>query len=636
MIFQCKMCGGDLDITPEATTGTCQYCGSIMTLPRVDDERIAHLFNRANHYRMKNEFDQAATVYQNIIAEDKENAEAYWGLCLCRYGIEYVKDPVTEKRIPTCHRTCFSSVFEDEDYLCAFEHADSVAQSIYRREAEEIDIIQKKILDISSKEEPYDIFICYKEENKIGERTLDSVIAQDIYYTLEKEGYRVFFAKISLEDKVGKEYEPYIFAAINSAPIMLVVGTKPEYMNAVWVKNEWSRFLDRINHGEKKTLIPLYKGMSPYDMPEEFVNVQSLNMEKIGFIQDLLHGIQKILSPGKTEVVYREISEPDDKTNALVRRMFLFLEDKEFEQADNYCERILDLNPECGEAYLGKLMVKLRLEEESQLGKQRETFDHYKEYEKIMRFGSTELKERVKGYLTEIQERWQREKEEKERRKRALEEEKRREKEEERKRLEEWKKKREESERIAKEKREREQKERKERELEEKRRVAAAQRIEREKQAKKLEGLIKDAQRDLQRDEMRCGGLLGEMEEVLNKRRMTNILTFAIPIVIMLLILLILKFDIMALFMPEKTGSPLGMAGTVVFCAMFVIVFAAIGVYNSEGDFIVSHILDYKNKIIELEKKIYECEQEIHRQKEAIKEKKKMYNNLKKKLESGG
>ena len=31
-------------------------------------------------------------------------AEAYWGLVLCRYGIEYVNDPATGKKVPTCHR----------------------------------------------------------------------------------------------------------------------------------------------------------------------------------------------------------------------------------------------------------------------------------------------------------------------------------------------------------------------------------------------------------------------------------------------------------------------------------------------------------------------------------------------------
>ena len=54
---------------------------------------------------------------------------------------------------------------------------------------------------------------------------MDSVIAQDIYKALTDEGYRVFFSRISLEGKLGAEFEPYIFAALNGAKVMIIVGT---------------------------------------------------------------------------------------------------------------------------------------------------------------------------------------------------------------------------------------------------------------------------------------------------------------------------------------------------------------------------------------------------------------------------
>lgn len=72
---------------------------------------------------------------------------------------------------------------------------------------------------------------------------------------LTKEGFKVFFARYTLEDKLGTAYEPYIYAALNSARVMVVVGTKPQYFNAVWVKNEWSRYLGLMKQGKKKTLI---------------------------------------------------------------------------------------------------------------------------------------------------------------------------------------------------------------------------------------------------------------------------------------------------------------------------------------------------------------------------------------------
>ena len=112
------------------------------------------------------------------------------------------------------------------------------------------------------------MFICYKETDNVGNRTVDSVLAYDLYNELTKEGYKVFFSRITLEDKIGTAYEPYIFAALNSAKIMIVLGTKPEYFNATWVKNEWSRYLTLAKKSNgKKILIPAYKDMDPYDLP---------------------------------------------------------------------------------------------------------------------------------------------------------------------------------------------------------------------------------------------------------------------------------------------------------------------------------------------------------------------------------
>ena len=68
----------------------------------------------------------------------------------------------------------------------------------------------------------------------------------ELYYELVNEGYKVFFSKITLEGKLGIAYEPYIFAALQSSKVMVVISTKKEYANSPWVKNEWSRFLTLI------------------------------------------------------------------------------------------------------------------------------------------------------------------------------------------------------------------------------------------------------------------------------------------------------------------------------------------------------------------------------------------------------
>ena len=50
------------------------------TLPIVNEDRIAKLFDRANERRRNSEFDDAMSIYENIIAEDSAIAEAYWGI----------------------------------------------------------------------------------------------------------------------------------------------------------------------------------------------------------------------------------------------------------------------------------------------------------------------------------------------------------------------------------------------------------------------------------------------------------------------------------------------------------------------------------------------------------------------------
>ena len=298
-IFKCKMCEGSLEITNE-TVAVCEYCRTVQTIPRLTDEKRVNLYDRANHFRRNNEYDKALSIYEQILLEDKTDAEAYWSILLCIYGIEYVEDPATHRRIPTVNRVQLTSILDDENYKATLKYSDSKQKKVYEQEAREINRIQKEILEISENEEPYDVFICYKETDANGERTEDSVLAQDIYTQLEQEGIRVFFSKISLEDKLGSAYEPYIFAAINSAKVMIVVGTKQEHFNAVWVKNEWSRYLAHVKNGENKTIIPAYKDMSPYDLPVEFSHLQSQDMSKIGFMQDLVRGVKKLLSEDKS------------------------------------------------------------------------------------------------------------------------------------------------------------------------------------------------------------------------------------------------------------------------------------------------------------------------------------------------
>lgn len=394
-IIKCKMCGGNLNLVEGASTAECEYCGTVQTIPNVDDEKKVTLFNRANKLRLGCDFDKASGIYEAIVADFPDEAEAYWGLMLCKYGIEYVDDPASGKKVPTCHRSSFDSIMEDSDFEQALENADSIARRVYREEAKQIEEIRKGIISVSNNEQPYDIFICYKETAEDGDRTLDSVIAQDVYDALTNKGYRVFFSRITLEDKLGMEYEPYIFAALNSAKVMLVFGTDYEYFNAVWVKNEWSRYLKLMAKDKEKHLIPCFKGIDAYDMPKEFARLQAQDMGKVGAIQDLLRGVEKII-PLQVEKV--NVVADTSNTDLLLKRVFIFLGDYEWDNAESYCEKVLDIDPENAMAYAGKLLAELKFSQLDYLGTSDTDFESNKNYLEAKRYADEEFKQKLLDY----------------------------------------------------------------------------------------------------------------------------------------------------------------------------------------------------------------------------------------------
>ena len=267
-VLLCRCCGARLDIKQGASIVKCGYCGVQQTVPILGFDEEALLWDRAEELRRSGEYDRAMSLYEQIAALCPDEPDVYWSKVLCRYGVEYVEEAESHRRIPTINRIQYTSVIDDEDYRKAVRLAlNGDQRRIYILEAQSLDSLRGKILSVSLHEQPYDIFICYKESDRNGRRTEDSALAAGLYRALCAEGWRVFFSRITLEDKAGTEFEPYIFAALNSAKIMLVVGTSPENINAVWVKNEWSRYLARMTEKGEGTLVPLYKGMLKEHLP---------------------------------------------------------------------------------------------------------------------------------------------------------------------------------------------------------------------------------------------------------------------------------------------------------------------------------------------------------------------------------
>ena len=395
------MCGYMVELPEGVTACECPACGSMTTFPKCGSEHTEQLHARAEHFRQRNEFDKALDTYEAIVRETPDDAEAYWGMVLSRFGIEYVEDPISHERVPTCHRVQYESILSDSDYKSALEYADASQQAVYEAEAKRIAEIQKGILSISAQEKPFDVFICYKETTEGGSRTKDSAIAQDIYYQLVNAGYKVFFSRITLEDKLGQQYEPYIFAALNSAKVMLVVGSKKEYFNAVWVKNEWSRFLAIMKKDRSRLLIPCYREMDAYDLPDELSMLQSQDMTKIGFMQDLLRGIKKVFDADKSSGSTSAPAQGDPSVAPLMKRIQIFLETEDYAQAIKYCDKVLDKEPENAEVYLLQFLAENRLKSEEEIYLLQDDLEYLDRptFKQLMKFADAPLKARIQAQI---------------------------------------------------------------------------------------------------------------------------------------------------------------------------------------------------------------------------------------------
>ena len=360
MLYICTMCGGNIEFNYGDKIGVCDSCGRQGTIPQDSSEQRLRQFNRANQYRQRFEFDKALANYEHILDDNDADAEAHWGAFLSRYGIEYVDENKSGQLKPTFHRMRMTSVLADADYLSAVKYAsDEQTRQVYASRADEIAEIQREIIEVSkSKEQQYDVFICYKEKEG-DSRTLDSVKAEEIYNYLTDKGYKVFFARRTLQ--LGVQYEPYIFSALQSARVMLVMGSKAEYFTSIWMKNEWCRYLDLIRENNKgRALIPCFWGLDPdEDLPIELSHLQAQDMNRVGALQDLYVGISKIISDGREKKTdLRESSE--DRLEYALRNGETYLKLKNYDDAMDLYRGVTREHPEDYRGWWGCIVSKTK------------------------------------------------------------------------------------------------------------------------------------------------------------------------------------------------------------------------------------------------------------------------------------
>ena len=105
---------------------------------------------------------------------------------------------------------------------------------------------------------------------------------------------------------------------------------------------------------------------------------------------------------GTVEVTGTVKVEGGANKESLLKRGYLLLEDSDWKGADGCFDQVLNMDPECAEAFAGKLCAGLkcsRLEEIAQRTEEFEKIERNRHYQKVLRFGENALKKRMTGYL---------------------------------------------------------------------------------------------------------------------------------------------------------------------------------------------------------------------------------------------
>lgn len=400
-MLRCESCEGELQYSEDRKSAVCLNCGNTYHFRDEKSEAVIMALNIANARRIACDFDGAVTNYKALVERNPDDAEAHWGLVLSTYGIEYVEDPRTRKHIPTCRRTIRESILENADYKAALANAAPEQRPVYEEKAAVIDQLQEKIKRQLEDEEEYDVFISFKSTDENGNPTKDRQIARRIYDELNNRGIKTFFSEVTLKSRLGEDFEPIIYKALYSCKFFILVATSVENMNSAWVKNEWSRFRDRVfDEALPNPGCAVFENMSPNDLPP-FLKGQGVSLAKYpagGYeieIADNLSAKFGLTNKNEeAEEIKRQIEEQKKLQQSLVEKLrnvqnntqasggatvgsLLIRADQElsvsaFEKAGEYYQKAADIDPMNGKSFWGLFLCDMKVKTVQELAKRME------------------------------------------------------------------------------------------------------------------------------------------------------------------------------------------------------------------------------------------------------------------------
>ncbi len=272
----CKCCTAPVD--PREAVGRvlrCKHCGSVFTLAKETEPEVTALLRMGEHDLDACKFDEAYTAYRRAAELDGEEPEAYFGMALASFKVQYLKDEAAElpRLQPICHEISEKSFSADGNYLRALELAS-------KEKGAAIDEIRDQFNELKESGLDYDCFLCVKVSDDRGGTTQDSHEALKLYHHLKEKGYAPFYSEAETGTRTGSDYEALILYALYTSECMLLVCSDEEYLQTKWVKNEYVRFTAMIANEEKErdALTFIFRGKPVERLPGKSGKVQGIDL----------------------------------------------------------------------------------------------------------------------------------------------------------------------------------------------------------------------------------------------------------------------------------------------------------------------------------------------------------------------
>ena len=449
---RCRNCGAELDLQ-KAVNGVvqCMYCASKFTLPKEDITPAALKFlhdGESSLYVCR--FDDAYSFYKKAAELSPREPEAYWGMAIAQFRVQYIKDEVNDRLQPICHHLSTENIRDNANYKTALKLATAEQRAEYERQADEIDYIKDEFYKLKRTGKDYDCFICVKVTDDVTkQRTADYKLADDIYFDLKGKGYNPFFSERELGDVTGADYEARILYALYTAECMIVVCGKEEYLHTKWVKNEYTRFLRLVGDEQKESdsITIAFYGRPVEHLPGKNGKIQGIDLSSLSasekitrFVYDhtpearakkskaeqakkqneeaILKEIEKQREAQREleerlknirETPSRTETQNSATTRSLLVRANQFLAGGEFDSATDYFNKVLDIDPENAEAWIGLMLSTGRNRTYKELVNGKSSADikavlndkHFKTAKQYSKGGSVKIVKELEDYVNE-------------------------------------------------------------------------------------------------------------------------------------------------------------------------------------------------------------------------------------------